>query len=76
MQPVEAEKYVKEMKIPRSMKVIKRYAKIYNWYVQHYDKWPDKELCLQEAVKKFELSMNTIKKAINTCKYILATVDE
>lgn len=76
MQPVEVDKDVKQMPIPKSMKVMKRYVKIYNWYVQHYDKFPDKELCMQEAARKFERSMNTIKIAINTCKYILATVDE
>ena len=73
MQPVEYDKDVKEMPIPRSLKIVKRYVKIYNWYVQHYDKFPDKELCIAETSKKFELTIATIKRAIAVCKYILAT---
>lgn len=76
LQPVEVDKNVKPMKIPRSVKVIKRYARIYNWYVQHYDKWHDKDHCLEETARRFELSVHTIKVAIDTCKYILATADE
>jgi len=55
------------------MAVMKRYAKMYNWYVQHYDKYPDKEWCMKETAKKFERSVKTVKVAIDTCKYILAT---
>lgn len=76
MQPVEADMYVKPMPIPRSMKVMKRYVRIYNWYVQHFDKFPDKDLCMKETSKKFELTLNTVKKAIDTCKYILATTEK
>lgn len=74
--PVEIDKNVKPMPIPRSMKVMKRYAKMYNWYVQHYDKFPDKELCMRETAKRFDKSMVTVKKAIDTCKYILATSEQ
>jgi hypothetical protein len=76
LQPVEVDKNVKPMPIPNSMKVMKRYVRIYNWYVQHYDKWPDKELCMTETAKRFDLTLLTIRKAIDTCKYILATQDQ
>ena len=75
LQPVEVEKDVKEVKIPRSMAVIKRYVRIYNWYVQHYEKCPDKKLCMAETADKFKMSLPVIKKAIAVCKYILATTD-
>lgn len=74
--PVEPDMNVKEVAIPRSMAVVKRYIKIYNWYVQHYDKFNDKDLCIAETAKKFSKSIMTIKKAIAVCKYILATTEE
>ena len=74
--PVGIDKNVKEMPIPRSMFVIKRYAKIYNWYVQHYDRYPDKKICLDHTAEKFGKSKSTIKRAIDVCKYILATTEE
>ena len=76
LQSVEPEKGVKAMPIPRRMSVMKRYAKIYNWYVQHYEKFGDKQVCMQETSKKFGIELRTIKKAIDTCKYILATTTE
>lgn len=76
MEAVQVDTNVKEVEIPRRMTVIKRYARMYNWYVQHYDKFPDKDLCITETSKKFEKSVKTVKKAIDVCKYILATSDE
>lgn len=73
MQPVESDKNVKQVPIPNNVKVIKRYAKIYNWYVQHYEKYGDKKKCMEATAEKFGFSLNTIKHAINVCKYILAT---
>ena len=34
LRPVEVDTNVKEVEIPRSMVVLKRYIKIYNWYVR------------------------------------------
>lgn len=73
LQPVEVETDVKEVDIPRSMAVVKRYVKLYNWYVQHYDKYPDKKICIQHTSVKFGVSEVTVKKAIAVCKFILAT---
>ena len=73
LQPVEVDANVKEVAIPRNMATIKRYAKMYNWYVHHYDKFPDKDLCISHTCSKFGVSVVTVKKAIAVCKYILAT---
>ena len=62
--------------IPRTIKGMKKHAKIYNWYVQHYDKYPDKDLCIRETADKFGLSVRTVYRAIAACKYILATSAE
>ena len=75
LQAIDKERNVKEVEIPRSMTIIKRYVKIYNWYVQHYEKCPDAKLCLAQTADKFNKSLITIKKAIDVCKYILATTD-
>lgn len=76
LQTVEVDKNVKAVPLPKTMKQMKRYAKIYNWYVQHYDKYPDKKLCMEMTAEKFDLSIRTIDKAIAVCKYILATESE
>lgn len=73
LQPVEVDANVKVVAIPRNMSTIKRYAKMYNWYVQHYDKFPDRDLCISHTSVKFGVSVVTVKKAIAVCKYILAT---
>lgn len=59
--------------IPRTMKVMKKHVKMYNWYVQHYAKYPDKHFCMQETANRFGLSLRTVYRAIAACKYILAT---
>lgn len=75
LQKVEVDKNVKEVDIPRNMKVLKRYIKIYNWYVQHYGKFPDKNVCVEETAFKFGKSIRVVRKAIAVCKYILATTE-
>ena len=76
LQPVDVDTDVKEVEIPRYMGVVKKYVKMYNWYVQHYSKFPDKQLCMQETANKFGKSIAVVKKAIDVCKYILATTPQ
>lgn len=73
LQKVEVDRNVKEVEIPSRMSVLKRYIKMYNWYVQHYAKFPDRKICVEHTAVKFEASEATVKKAIAVCKYILAT---
>ena len=73
---VEVDKNVKPIAIPERMKTIKRYAKMYNWYVQQYDKYPDKNVCIALTVEKFGVCDRTVMKAIRVCKYILATTPQ
>lgn len=76
LQKVEIDYNVKEVPIPKSMAVVKRYAKMYNWYVKHYEKYPDKQVCIAHTSVKFEVSEVTVRKAIDVCKFILATTPE
>lgn len=73
MEAVQADTNVKQTNLPYQMKTMKRYAKIYNWYVQHFDRYPDKKLCLQATIDKFGLCDRTVMHAIRVCKYLLAT---
>lgn len=76
LQPVEVDTNVKEVVIPRRMGILKRYIKMYNWYVNHYDKFPDKKICIQHTAIKFEVTERTVSSAIAVCKYILATTPQ
>lgn len=73
--PVEVDKNVREIGIPARMSTMKHYAKVYNWYVQHYSKFPDKTLCIKETADKFGMCLKSVYTAINVCKYILATTE-
>jgi hypothetical protein len=69
---VEVDTNVEPVAIPTSMAVMKRYIKMYNWYVNKYQLYRDKELCMEMVRLKFGLkTTNPIKRAINVCKYIL-----
>ena len=74
---VGVEDNVEEVAIPKSMAILKRYIKMYNYYLNRYQLYRDKEVCITLVKEKFELKTSTpVKKAIKVCKYILATADE
>lgn len=67
---------VKPVPIP-SERVLKRYVKIYNWYVRWCDKYRDSKVALEHVTKKFEITAFTARKAIDTIKYVIVlTADE
>jgi hypothetical protein len=74
---VGVDKEVEVVSIPSSMKVLKRYIKMYNYYVNRYQLYRDKKICMELVMEKFELkTVNPVKRAIKVCKYILATADK
>lgn len=74
---VEVEKSVEEVPVPRSIHVLKRYIGIYNFYVNKYQLYRDKKVCIELAMKKFDIKQKrTVEHAIKVCKYILATANE
>lgn len=62
---------VKLVEIPMSMLTIRKYSKMYNWYVDKYQMFYDKEICMQMTAEKFHTRIETVKKAIDVCKMIL-----
>lgn len=65
---------VEVVPIPRSMSVLKRYIKMYNMYVNRYQLFRDKSVCIELVMKKFEIKQKrTVEKAIKVCKYIIAS---
>lgn len=68
---------VEVVPVPRSMAVLKRYIKMYNMYVNRYQLFRDKDVCIELVMKKFEIKQKrTVEKAIKVCKYIIATADK
>lgn len=71
---VGVEKNVEVVDVPKSMVVLKRYIKIYNWYVNKYQLYRDKEYCIEMVMDKFGIKQKqTVIRAIKVCKFILAT---
>lgn len=71
------DKNVEEVAIPRSMAILKRYIKMYNYYLNRYQLYRDREVCIDIVREKFELkTTKPVERAIKVCKYILATADE
>ena len=74
---VETDTKVEVVPIPRSLSVLKRYIGIYNFYVNKYQLYRDKKVCIELAMKKFGIKQKrTIEHAIKVCKYILATAND
>ena len=70
---VGVDKDVEEVEMPKNMAVLKRYIKIYNWYVNKYQLYRDKEYCIEMVMDKFGIKQKqTVIRAIKVCKYILA----
>lgn len=68
---------VEVVEIPKNLATIKRYIKYYNYYVNRYQLFRDKEYCIQLAMEKFGvLQKKTIIKAVKVCKYIIATAEQ
>lgn len=76
LERVDVDTNVEEVALPKKVSVMKRYAKMYNWYVQYYQRFFDKKVCIQLVAKKFRSTEATVTKAIKVCKYILATANE
>lgn len=75
--PSVIEQNVEVVDVPRSMAVLKRYIKMYNWYVNKYQLYMDKELCMSMTMEKFGIKQKkTVIKAIKVCKFILATTPQ
>ena len=62
-------------KLP-SIQTIKKYAKIYNFYMQQYDLYRDKEICVEYTIHAFRCTKAIVTKAIKVCKYLLATTTQ
>ena len=62
---------VKKVPLPTE-RAMKRYAKMYNWYVRFCDIYRDNILSREKVAEKFKVSMHTVIRAIDTCKYVLA----
>lgn len=70
------DKEVEVVEIPRRMAILKRYIKMYNYYLNRYQIYRDKQTCMEIVRDKFELkTINPVIKAIKVCKFILATAD-
>lgn len=70
---VGVDKDVEEVEMPKNMAALKRYIKIYNWYVNKYQLYRDKEYCIEMVMDKFGIKQKqTVVRAIKVCKYILA----
>ena len=70
---VGVDKDVEEVEMPKNMAALKRYIKIYNWYVNKYQLYRDKEYCIEMVMDKFGIKQKqTVIRAIKVCKYILA----
>ena len=63
---------------PRSMSVLKRYIRMYNMYVNRYQLFRDKKVCIELVMKKFGVcrQVGQLEKANKVCKYIIATADK
>jgi hypothetical protein len=68
---------VEVVPVPRSMSVLKRYIRMYNMYVNRYQLFRDKKVCIELVMKKFGVQTSrTVEKAIKVCKYIIATAGD
>jgi hypothetical protein len=68
---------VEIVQIPRSIKKLKEYIGMYNFYVNKYQLYRDKKVCIELTMKKFDIKQKrTVLRAIKVCKYILATANE
>jgi hypothetical protein len=68
---------VEVVPVPRTMSVLKRYIRMYNMYVNRYQLFRDKKVCIELVMKKFGVQTSrTVEKAIKVCKYIIATAGD
>lgn len=69
---VETDYAVEEAMLPTNQRTLKKYIRIYNWYVGKYQLYYDREICLEATSQAFKCRVETVEKAIACCKYILA----
>lgn len=73
---IDIDRNVRPVPIPKEF-VLKRYVKIYNWYVRYCDKFRDENVAIEHVMQKFSISRFTTNRAIRTIKYVLVlTADE
>lgn len=61
-----------EVDIPTSLSTVKKYAKLYNYYLDRYQDYRDAELCVTLVAERYEVSEPTVKRAIAVCKKLIA----